>query len=424
MGLCHKNNLKDYWAETSSLTSTPEFGTYMSRNRFSQLRSNLHFNNNELRRKRGHPDYDPLYKVRPIIDAVMPTYLENYVPNREVSVDECMGKFRGRVFFRQYIPRKSCTYGMKVWCLNDAVTSMCLNWRVYIGEKAKDHTLGLSAEVLLDLCRPIYDTSRVCFQDMHFTSPTLALKMKEHGLGSCGTVRHDHVGMPDAIKNNKLKLQKGDPPAFLGHGQTGMLVASWQDVKRVNILSTVHKNNVVGCSGGRSRNLQKPQMCADYNKFSGGVDRMDQVMGYYQDKHRNKKHYMAVFQFAKEVALHNGYLLYKETRDHPVNPKKFREIIITQLLESYISSGKFINPKKRRRLTQEDTTPRRIAEFNPRHYLDYNGKRNDCVVCSDRRNGQRKSSVYWCPGCAVHLCLPRPDTNCFYRYHTLKNYKV
>ena len=43
-----------------------------------------------------------------------------YSPHREVTVDEAMIAFRGRLSFRQYLPAKPTKYGIKVWVREDS----------------------------------------------------------------------------------------------------------------------------------------------------------------------------------------------------------------------------------------------------------------------------------------------------------------
>ncbi|CAG5127821.1 unnamed protein product, partial [Candidula unifasciata] len=66
------------------------------------LHRNLHFNNNDVRNERGQPGYDPLFKLRPLLDIILPTYRENYTPG-------C------RIYFKQYLPAKPTKWGFKLF---------------------------------------------------------------------------------------------------------------------------------------------------------------------------------------------------------------------------------------------------------------------------------------------------------------------
>ncbi|XP_014663936.1 PREDICTED: piggyBac transposable element-derived protein 4-like [Priapulus caudatus] len=127
MGLCSKNRLTDYW-DRFWLTQTPSYTEVMPRDRYHILRSFLHFCDNEGQHPRGHDLYDPLYKIRPVIDLVKDTYLDAYVPHQEISVDEIMKGFKGRLSFKEYIPNKPKKWGIKIWSLCDSRNGFNLRW--------------------------------------------------------------------------------------------------------------------------------------------------------------------------------------------------------------------------------------------------------------------------------------------------------
>lgn len=70
MGMSQKNSLEDYWG-TYWLTYLP-FTDIMSRIRYELLTSFLHFTNNEEDRPaRGDAQFDPLWKIRPLIKKIV-----------------------------------------------------------------------------------------------------------------------------------------------------------------------------------------------------------------------------------------------------------------------------------------------------------------------------------------------------------------
>ena len=80
------------------------FSKIMSRNRFQLILKFLHFNDNE------DPNYDPedenrdrLHKVRPLIESLRNRCAEVYSPGQNLSVDESLVLFKGRLKFKQYI---------------------------------------------------------------------------------------------------------------------------------------------------------------------------------------------------------------------------------------------------------------------------------------------------------------------------------
>jgi hypothetical protein len=85
----------------------------MSRDRFFQLRVNLHFTNsvsNEIKKT------NKLWKVQPIIDFVKNRCLEIDRSSTYYSIDEQMVPFLGRCHIRQFVKGKPRPVGLKKFC--------------------------------------------------------------------------------------------------------------------------------------------------------------------------------------------------------------------------------------------------------------------------------------------------------------------
>ena len=68
--------------------------------RFLQMLSALHFNNNNLRHPRGHEGFDPLFKLRPILDRICAAFQVVYHPTQYLTMDEGMAAWRGNLSFK------------------------------------------------------------------------------------------------------------------------------------------------------------------------------------------------------------------------------------------------------------------------------------------------------------------------------------
>ena len=77
----------------------------MPRERFEALNRYLHLNDTEQMPGRDDPVYDPLYKIRPLIDSCQQNFQDRYILGRDASVDEGMMKYKGKLYFRQYMPK-------------------------------------------------------------------------------------------------------------------------------------------------------------------------------------------------------------------------------------------------------------------------------------------------------------------------------
>ena len=273
-----------YWEKQSRVVSTPGFGEVMPRNRYQLLNSFLHFNDNAEQVARGQPGFDPLFKVRPLIDISTPTYQQHFHPRAQLSVDESLAPFKGRLSYKQYIPNKPKKWGVKLWVVCDARTGFCLDWIPYTGhEVAPSRSTDSETErIVKRLVEPFFNSDRAVYMDNYYSSVPLFRQLKCEGLGACGIIRQNRRGLPEEIyRSGSLRLARGDKSAFYAQGDD-LLAVSWHDTKRVHMITTIDSNQTVEKrirsrhhEGGRCV-VKKPSAVAHYNKFMDGVDKLDQ----------------------------------------------------------------------------------------------------------------------------------------------------
>jgi len=102
----------------------------MSRNRFQLIQRYLQFNCNNAAGKKE----DRLYKIRTIFDIVVNNFRTNYIPDREISLDEGMLGWRGCLRFRVYNPGKITKYGILVQMVCESSTGYICNLQIYDGK--------------------------------------------------------------------------------------------------------------------------------------------------------------------------------------------------------------------------------------------------------------------------------------------------
>ena len=98
-----------FW-ETS--TRYEPVASVMSRNRFKELKKNLHFVNNETVPQRDDPAKDKLFKIRPLFEMLRQNCLK-VPPEENNSVDEQIIPFKGRSSLRRYLPKKARKMGLQ-----------------------------------------------------------------------------------------------------------------------------------------------------------------------------------------------------------------------------------------------------------------------------------------------------------------------
>ncbi|XP_030839578.1 piggyBac transposable element-derived protein 4 [Strongylocentrotus purpuratus] len=423
MGLVTKPAIHMYWEE-NWLIGTPGFSKVMSRNRYQLINSLLHFVDNEDRVPRGQPGHNVLFKVQPIIDRVRPTYQEAFAPGRDLSVDESLAAFKGRLSFKQYLPMKPTKWGIKFWVVTDSSCGFCLDWSVYTGKNDQQDRGGdgLSTRVVKDLTRRYAGSGRHVYMDNFYSSPELYEFLHNENLGACGTVRLSRRGIPPIMREASQQARKGEPPKFFRKGD--LMGVTWHDTKRVSVLSTIHGT---GCTHkeirdkrsetGR-RQVQKPIAVEGYNKAMGGVDLLDQRMAYYKYPHKHLKWYMVVYHFMVEVALVNAFLAYRiATKDMKRSTRSFRLSVINSLLDNYAKTSTAGRPKALRESTRDNRLAPRLTGQHFAEQRPGQGKNRyypDCVVCSKKGRNGRVTTSYFCETCKLPMCL----TPCFKRYHS------
>src|SRR5271156_1750671 len=96
----------------------------MSRNRFQILLKFIHASNNAEYVPKGEIGYDPLFKVREFYDMFREQLLDTHSPGQKLSLDEGMIGWRGNISFRVYLPDKSKRFGIKLFLLTEAKSSI------------------------------------------------------------------------------------------------------------------------------------------------------------------------------------------------------------------------------------------------------------------------------------------------------------
>ena len=115
MGVTKEPNVRDYWSENVIL-GHPGNKEVMPRNRFQQLLSHLHFADNAAR----PPDcQDKVYKIRPLLTSLQTSFKACWSPHQQMSIDEGMIPYKGRISFRQYMKDKPTKWGYKTCKLVD-----------------------------------------------------------------------------------------------------------------------------------------------------------------------------------------------------------------------------------------------------------------------------------------------------------------
>jgi hypothetical protein len=89
----------------------------------------------EKQKRKREEGYDPLYKIRPLVDHLSAVFARYYNPERHLSIDEMMIGTRCCIAFLQYLPNKPTKFGIKVWVIAEAKTGYVLGSKYTLGRQ-------------------------------------------------------------------------------------------------------------------------------------------------------------------------------------------------------------------------------------------------------------------------------------------------
>lgn len=215
MGTIKMPRLSDYWKTDPLFLSV--FPQYMSRDRFFLILRHLHFNNN-------NDGNDKLFKIRPVIDYLNNRMSEIYYPSKELSLDEAMILWRGRLQFRQYIKNKHHKYGIKIYTLCEP-NGLVLNTIVYTGKSDELGGKGHTNKILKALMTGRENHGHSLFMDNFYNSHDLSKELLEQGTHTTGTLLANRQHNPKDVVNSKL--EKGETTCLFS--EKHVMVGKWRD---------------------------------------------------------------------------------------------------------------------------------------------------------------------------------------------------
>lgn len=397
-GTIRLNRIQDYW-KTHRLFNIQCFREYMSRDRFLYILRVLHFN-------KDAETGNPLHKVQPIIDEFNNTMLLIYGPDRELSLDEAMVLWRGRLLIRQYIKGKRHKYGIKFYTLAEP-NGLTLKITIYAGKNhylgGKDHT----SKVVMHLMEGKLNMGHSLYMDNYYNSFELASKLLRNNTYCTGTLRNNRKFNPDKVMGAKLK--KGETIAQYADG---VMIGKWRDKRVVTYISTESKNEMVTFIQKKKKTnneKQKPLPIVRYNAHMSGVDRGDQLLAYYPCERKTLRWYKKVFVHVLQMLLINSHILYNNYGPKKLSLYDFRLQVLEELLPEQNPP-----PPSRKRKTDDIAHSLKLTEDrDARNRLN----RKRCRMC--HKLGKRATTTYYCSGCPDKPGLHPGE--CFTQYHKKLN---
>ena len=403
MGFHCLPSMRLYWSNDQNF-HVSRVTSVMTLKRFLKLMRCIHLNDNAKTPEQNSPEFDKLFKVRPLLDFLTNSFQSTFNPSRYISIDESMIRYKGRNSMKQYMPMKPIKRGFKVWVAACAVSGFMIGFDVYTGKSNGGNvSLGLGERVVLDLVRMFHHLFYCLFFDNFFTSLPLLKTLLEKGLFACGTIRSTRRHFP----KTELKADKE-----LGHSQSDYVqvddisVYKWMDKgkKAVCVASSMHDPSMMTTAQRTNRDGQKetvpcPEAIASYNKYMCGVDKFDQYLSLYSIGWKSRRWWLRIFYYFVDSSIVNAFIMYQENckiqkKKHWMSHLEFRSQLANELIGNYMSRKKSGHSpgnsfaRKRKAPTGRRTVVNTLRFTDVGSHLPEVGTRRRCAHCSTKKNSK------------------------------------
>ncbi|KAK2577923.1 hypothetical protein KPH14_011868 [Odynerus spinipes] len=379
---------QEYWSR-NDISYIPFYSNKFTRDRLNQIFWMLHLKT--IQRQDAGPR-TRLQLVGCFLDYINSKFLKYFTPGREICVDESTIKFKGRISFITYNPKKPTKWGIRVYMMADSSTGCICSILPYYGSLATDKLIRSDLPV----------------------STRIPLHLYVMLLEKIPGTNRKHI--PKQIKRTKFGKK-----STVAYRKTNTLVLAWKDKRVVTCLVNWNNAGMTPVKrilrGGVEVTVKKPNVVIDYIKHMGGVNRADQYASTYCFLRKSLKWWRKLFFWGLEISSKNSYILYKATKqqrsEQRLNHLRYLKALVHQL------TGDVRQSRNRASTSISDSEEIRL---NGKLHNLLTGVRKDCKVCSQRNKpGKRHQTTYYC-----NTCPDKPGMhlgNCYMKYHTQKNYR-
>lgn len=396
-----------YW-ECSPDVHNEAIAKAMTRNRFEEILRYFHIADNM------HLDRsDNFSKVRPLITELNELFIKYFPMQQQLSVDESMIPYFGNHSAKQFIRGKPIRFGYKMWCMTTSLGYL-IQFDPYQGaSKTAFKDVGMGGSVVLNLisCLPNDVHFQIYFDNL-FTSVPLLEKLSQMGIGGTGTVRNNRLmGCPLSDLSKAPRGTYDYKYDATGH----VALVRWKDSCAVTLASNCNRVYPI-VKAKRWSNAEKarieidqPFLISQYNKFMGGVDRLDQNIAQYRIGIRIRKWYWPIVAYLFQVSMQNAWLLYRGSpaaAGHPLSHLQFIRSVCDVYYAKYSMSLAERPLMAYNRTALARRCPDEVRFDGQGHFIERNATQIRCAVCNMK--------VYKkCVKCCVGLHL-----DCFAGFHT------
>ena len=377
----------------------------MSKNRFEQINRFLHVGDRQAERPSGHPDYDRLAKVRPLMtkcDRLFPRYFR---PTENQTIDEGMVKCKARCSYIQYMKDKPIKRGLKLFLRNNSDTGYLQQFELYLGKRGTQakSVHGIYFDIINRLTFRLRGKNHRVWFDNLYTSVPVALHLQRHSLQCCGTIRANRKYLPPELSNKEYnKENRGWFAVFQDKNNPSLTTCIWKDTKLVRFLSTLSQpaltTHCMRRIGGSYVRVDQPHAAHQYNKNMAGTDKFDQKRQVYPVGRSAKKMWKFLLWFFVNCCVVNAWILFQASNKQS-RPKKYSQfdfrLKLVELMTATFTSRK-----------RSVCRPIQLAAPHEEHlHVNLGLKRPRRCKMHQKFFGTKRETRYGCATCGQTLCL-------------------
>ena len=234
---------------------------------------------------------------------------------KNLSIDEQLLLWKGRLGFKQYISNKRSRFGIKIFSLCE-LSEYLWNSFVYLGKEAimsNDEQeyikLGKSGAVGPKLMADLYGKGYHLYVDNWYITEKLFRHLEDNGTAACGTAMGHRLTVPKSMKEKYLS--NGE---YTYRRDDNTLMIGLKDKKEIYFLSTIH-NTAVSNTNKKNKDgeiVSKVTLVQDYNKNMVGVDGKDALISNHTSVRKSLKWTTKVALHFIEEAILNAFILFNK----------------------------------------------------------------------------------------------------------------
>lgn len=377
----------------------------MSSSKFNTLNRAFHLTSNSTMDKS-----DPFAKISPFVNYLNERFEKFYCPEQELTIDESLIAFRGRVRFLFYIPSKPKRYGIKIHSLVESKSAYCLKILFDPGKAGKikneDEKIIKPENIIYELTKNYLNKYYKIYTDSWYTSLPVFRKLLKNKTFCSGMVNINRKYLDKrVIEKTQEKIKTASCKDILHINFFDL-----RTKKHLNLLTTCHSAKMMIVQN-RNSFREVPECLDYYTKHMRGVDKMNAHIEPYQYKHSTMKWWKRVFFSLLEITLYNAYILFIKVKKANMKFLEFKWKIAKGILEGINIVTKEVLGKKAS-IPGLDPNQPIINIANIHNIQKYKTNRQkDCRNCSKRKI-KRVRTQYYCVECGISLCPP-----CHNQYH-------